>query len=161
MAPAVGYVESDVLGGRLPSSGGVQPFVDAGEVNGEPVPHMLYRLWFTDAVGHPLTLTGFKNIHHPVDALSRFSDVWSEPTTLYTTILPATSRAEEDHAAAVIGRPIHIRPFAAADLPGSMQTETKNDDIQQAIALACLTDRGADPCLLADLPPRTRLAAAT
>jgi cholesterol oxidase len=113
VAPAAGYVESDVLGGRRPVERGVfNLFVDAGAVNGEPARHMLYRLWFTDAVGHPLTLTGFKDIRHPVGALSQFSDVWGETTTLYTTILAGHVEAADDHAAAVIGAGIiHILPF--------------------------------------------------
>ena len=71
VAPAVGYIQSGVLGGRLPVERGVfNLFVDAGEVNGEPASHMLYRLWFADAVGHPLTLTGFKDIRHPAASLA-------------------------------------------------------------------------------------------
>jgi cholesterol oxidase len=87
-------------------------FVDAGEINGEPARHMLYRLWFSDAVGHPLTLTGFKDIRHPAAALSQFKDVWGETTTLYTKILAGHVEAADDHAAAVIGAGIiHILPL--------------------------------------------------
>jgi cholesterol oxidase len=113
VAPAAGYVESDVLGGRLVVERGVfNLFVDAGEVNGEPASHMLYRLWFTDSVGHPLTLTGFKDIRHPVGALSQFKDVWNETTTLYTKILAGHVEAADDDAAAVIGVGIiHILPL--------------------------------------------------
>ncbi|MDQ1421660.1 MAG: hypothetical protein QOJ52_3622 [Acidimicrobiaceae bacterium] len=113
VTPVVGYVESDVLGGRLAVERGVfNLFVDAGEINGEPARHMLYRLWFSDAVGHPLTLTGFKDIRHPAAALSQFKDVWGETTTLYTKILAGHVEAADDYAAAVIGAGIiHILPL--------------------------------------------------
>lgn len=111
--PAVGYVDSDVLGGRLPVERGVfNLFVDAGAINGEPARHMRYRLWFKDAVGHPLTLTGFKDIRHPVGALSEFHDVWGETTTLYTTIEAGFVEAAGDARAALIGAGIiHIKPL--------------------------------------------------
>jgi cholesterol oxidase len=87
-------------------------FVDAGEVNDEPARHMLYRLWFKDAVGHPLTLTGFKDIRHPVAALSHFKDVWGETTTLYTKILAGHVEVGGDHNAPHIGAGIiHILPL--------------------------------------------------
>jgi cholesterol oxidase len=74
-----GYVGSDPLGGRCPVlEGTFDLFVD------EPrdVRHMLYRLYFRDATGHPLTLAGFKNVRPaPLTA------VWPETSTLYTRIL--------------------------------------------------------------------------
>jgi cholesterol oxidase len=42
---------------------------------------MLYRLWFRDGVGHPLTLTGFKLV--PTTGF----DVWKDTTTLFTHVL--------------------------------------------------------------------------
>jgi cholesterol oxidase len=113
VCPAVGYVQSDVLGGRLPVERGVfNLFVDAGEVAGEPARHMRYRLWFKDAVGHPLTLSGFKNIRHPDAALSRFGDVWGETTTLYTKILSGYVEEGDDDTASLVGTGIiHILPL--------------------------------------------------
>lgn len=113
VCPAVGYVDSDVLGGRLPVERGVfNLFVDAGETNDLPARHMLYRLWFKDSVGHPLTLSGFKDISHPAAALSTFKDVWSETTTLYTKILGGHVGVDEDEDAALIGAGvIHILPL--------------------------------------------------
>jgi cholesterol oxidase len=113
VCPAVGYVDSDVLGGRLPVERGVfNLFVDAGEINSEPARHMRYRLWFHDAVGHPLTLSGFKDIRHPVAALSQFQDVWGETTTLYTKILAGHVEDGGDDSAAVVGAGIiHILPL--------------------------------------------------
>jgi cholesterol oxidase len=113
VCPAVGYVQSDVLGGRLPVERGVfNLFVDAGEKNDEPARHMRYRLWFKDAAGHPLTLTGFKDISHPVAALSQFKDVWGETTTLYTKILAGFVDDGGDDQAVLIGSGIiHILPL--------------------------------------------------
>jgi len=113
VCPAVGYVQSDVLGGRLPVESGVfNLFVDAGEKNAESARHMRYRLWFKDAVGHSLTLSGFKDISHPVAALSQFKDVWGETTTLYTKILAGYVEDGGDAEAALIGSGIiHILPL--------------------------------------------------
>ena len=113
VARAAGYVHSDVLGGRLPVEQGVfNLFVDAGVVNGEPSRHMLYRLWFTDAVGHPLTLTGFKDIGHPEAPYSRLRDMWGETTTLYTKILAGHVEAGGDDQAPLISAGIlHIQPL--------------------------------------------------
>lgn len=112
VASAVGYVQSDILGGRLAVERGVfNLFVDAGQVNEEPARHMLYRLWFRDGVGHPLTLTGFKDIKHPAAAVSRFKDVWGETTTLYTRIVAGHVEAADDEQAPLIGAgTIHILP---------------------------------------------------
>jgi cholesterol oxidase len=78
-ATAVGYVHCDALGGRLGvERGWFNLFVDV-----EPgVKHMLYRLWFRDGVGHPLTLTGFKLVKDDAGF-----DVWKDTTTLFTTVL--------------------------------------------------------------------------
>jgi cholesterol oxidase len=113
VCPAVGYVDSDVLGGRLPVERGVfNLFVDAGEKNDEPARRMRYRLWFRDAVGHPLTLSGFKDISHPVPAVSRFQDVWGETTTLYTKIVAGHVDDGGDDDAPLIGAGIiHILPL--------------------------------------------------
>jgi hypothetical protein len=78
-AGAVGYVECDALGGRLPvEHGDFNLFVDT-----EPgVKRMLYRLFFRDGTGHPLTLTGFKLIENDAGF-----DVWKDTTTLFTRVL--------------------------------------------------------------------------
>ena len=112
VAGAVGYVHSDVLGGRLPVERGVfNLFVDAGEANHEPARHMLYRLWFTDVAGHRMTLTGFKDIKHPVAVRSRLTDVWGDTTTLYIKILAGYVEAGGDDEADLIGAGIlHILP---------------------------------------------------
>lgn len=113
VARAVGYVHSDVFGGRLPVERGVfNLFVDAGEANDEPARHMLYRLWFTDVAGHRMTLTGFKDIKHPVAVHSQLNDVWGDTTTLYTKILVGYVEAGDDDEAALIAAGIlHILPL--------------------------------------------------
>ena len=121
---AHGWVGCDVLGGRLPVERGVfNLFVD----NGPARKKMLYRLWFSDAVGHPLTLSGFKDIRH-----NDFGQVWPETSTLYTRILAGHVEADEEDAADLVGSGIiHILPrdFAVQlttfrvdgpDLPGRL-----------------------------------------
>ena len=78
-AGAVGYLRCDALGGQLPVERGVfNLFVDT-----EPgVKRMLYRLWFRDGVGHPLTLTGFKLVRDDAGF-----DVWKDTTTLFAHVL--------------------------------------------------------------------------
>jgi cholesterol oxidase len=112
-AAAKGYVDSEVLGGRRSVERGVfNLFVDAGEAGGEPARHMLYRLWFADAAGNPLTLTGYKNIRHPAGAFSGFGSVWGETTTLYTKILAGHVEADEEVGAPLVGSGIiHILPL--------------------------------------------------
>ena len=43
---------------------------------------MLYRLWFHDGVGHPLTMTGYKLVENDAGF-----DVWKDTTTLFTRVL--------------------------------------------------------------------------
>ena len=43
---------------------------------------MLYRLWFSDGVGHPLTMTGFKLVKNDAGF-----DIWKDTTTLFTRVL--------------------------------------------------------------------------
>ena len=78
-AVATGWVHCDELGGRLPVvQGWFNLFVDV-----EPgVKHMLYRLWFYDGVGHPLTMTGYKLVANDAGF-----DVWKDTTTLFTRVL--------------------------------------------------------------------------
>jgi hypothetical protein len=78
-AGAVGYLQCDALGGRLPVEKGVfNLFVDSGP----GVKRMLYRLWFRDGVGHPLTMTGYKLVENDAGF-----DLWKDTTTLFTKVL--------------------------------------------------------------------------
>jgi cholesterol oxidase len=78
-AVAQGYVDCDALGGKLPVESGLfNLFVDEGTRHRR----MLYRLYFSDATGRPLTLAGFKDVRPgPITA------VWPETSTLYTRML--------------------------------------------------------------------------
>lgn len=79
-APARGWVEADVLGGRFPvERGRFNLFVDQTDPARK---RMLYELWFTDAGGFPLTLLGFKIVTH-----DRHFDLWSDTTTLHTRVV--------------------------------------------------------------------------
>jgi len=105
-ATAIGWVECDALGGRLPvERGWFNLFVDV-----EPgVKHMLYRLWFRDGAGHPLTMTGFKVVKDDAGF-----DVWKDTTTLFTRVLQGHV-AEGDDAATVVASGIIViraRDFA-------------------------------------------------
>jgi cholesterol oxidase len=101
VAVAKGWVGSDVFGGRLPVERGVfNLFVDEGPAH----KHMLYRLWFADGVGHPLTLSGFKEIVH-----NDPTHVWPETSTLYTKIYAGHVEAADEPTAEVLGAGIiHI-----------------------------------------------------
>ena len=106
---ANGWVECDVLGGRLPVERGVfNLFVDDGPSGRRK--HMLYRLWLSDSVGRPLTLSGFKDIHP-----AGLTKVWPETSTLYTRIESGHVEVGGDDSAPLIGAGVlHIlkRDFA-------------------------------------------------
>jgi hypothetical protein len=101
-AVARGYVHCDALGGRLPvQQGWFNLFVDVAP----GVKHMLYRLWFADGVGHPLTLTGFKRV-----ADDAGFDVWQDTTTLFTRLLQGHVAEGADATAEPLAAGIlHIR----------------------------------------------------
>jgi hypothetical protein len=56
---------------------------------------MLYRLFFSDAQGNPLTLSGFKYIKDDPGL-----DIWHDTTTLFTRVLNGHVSQEEEAAAA-------------------------------------------------------------
>ena len=106
-AGAIGYLHCEALGGRLPvEQGWFNLFVDT-----EPgVKHMLYRLWFRDGVGHPLTMTGFKLVRDDPGF-----DVWRDTTTLFVHVLRGHVDAGDDGDAELIASGvlrIRIRDFA-------------------------------------------------
>jgi hypothetical protein len=106
-AAATGYVHCDALGGRLPvEQGWFNLFVDVAP----GVKHMLYRLWFRDGVGHPLTMTGFKLVEDDAGF-----DVWKDTTTLFTRVLQGHVAEGEDDAATELAAGvlrIRMRDFA-------------------------------------------------
>jgi hypothetical protein len=106
-AGAHGYLVCDALGGRLPvEHGDFNLFVDT-----EPgVKHMLYRLFFRDGAGHPLTLTGYKLVKNDAGF-----DVWKDTTTLFTRVLRGHVDAPGEAAAEIVASGvlrIRARDFA-------------------------------------------------
>ena len=104
---ADGYVHCDALGGRLPvSRGWFNLFVEAGERGERKL--MLYRLFLEDGEGHPITLSGFKEVENDPGI-----DIWSDTSTLFTSILAGhvDPGGDDDAAAALIARGVlHILP---------------------------------------------------
>jgi cholesterol oxidase len=107
--PAVpqGYVHCDGLGGRRPvQAGAFNLFVDEGA----RIRHMLYRLYFADATGRPLTLAGYKDVQP-----GPITKVWPETSTLYTRILRGHVPVSDGGATAtdgVVGAGVlRIRPL--------------------------------------------------
>jgi cholesterol oxidase len=91
LAVAQGYVESDALGGRRTvEAGAFNLFVDEGG----HTRHMLYRLYFSDATGRPLTLAGYKDVRP-----GPITQVWPETSTLYTRVLAGHLPVEDGGAA--------------------------------------------------------------
>jgi hypothetical protein len=104
-AKAAGWVECDALGGKLPVERGVFNLLVAEEV--PEIKHMLYRLFFRDRVGHPVTLAGFKTLTN-----RRGLHVWRDTTTLYTRLLRGLVEAGEEPRAEVVASGIlRIHPL--------------------------------------------------
>jgi cholesterol oxidase len=117
-ATATGYVRSDELGGELPVlRGDFNLFVD--QLGDKARKRMYYRLHFADGEGHPLTLTGFKVVEDDPGF-----DVWSDTSTLFTTILAGHVEADGDAGAQEVGRGIlHILPLDFAKQMTTFRTE--------------------------------------
>jgi predicted acylesterase/phospholipase RssA len=87
-----GYVQSREFGGQCAvEQGTFNLFVDGTDPS---IKYMLYRLFFTDKNGRPLTLSGTKIIKDDPQ-----SDVWRATTTLYTRILKGHVTKEKEDAA--------------------------------------------------------------
>ena len=75
-----GVVVSDAFGGELPVERGIfNLFVDHDDPSNK---RMLYRLWFRDTAGHPLTLDGHKVVQNDPGP-----DLWRDTTTLFARVL--------------------------------------------------------------------------
>ncbi len=106
-ASAEGWVRCEALGGRLPVERGVfNLFVDD-----EPGrKRMLYRLFFRDGVGHPLTLSGFKIVRERSGG-----HVWRDTSTLHTRVLRGhVDEGDEPRAEVVASGILRIRPWDLA-----------------------------------------------
>ena len=103
-AIAHGWVQCEALGGRLPvERGGFNLFVQQEEPGHQ---FMKYRLFFRDAAGNPLTMSGFKDIRdHPG------LDLWADTTTLFVRILPGhVGPAEEGSLEPIAAGILRILP---------------------------------------------------
>jgi hypothetical protein len=104
-AEARGWVVFEALGGRLPLEKGI--FNLLVEEEDPAIQHMLYRLYFRDGVGHPVTFAGFKTLTN-----RRGLHVWRDTTTLYTRLLRGHVEAGDDPGAEIVASGIlHIRPL--------------------------------------------------
>jgi cholesterol oxidase len=106
LGSAVGYVESDLLGGRLDvERGWFNLFVQDDDPDER---EMRYRLWLSGPGGNPLTFTGVKRVRDEPGL-----DVWRDTSTLYVRILDGHLEPDIDDgpvlAAGVIT--IHVPDF--------------------------------------------------
>ena len=98
-----GFVHCEALGGRLAvERGAFNLFVDDGDPRRK---RMRYRLFFRDADGRPLTLSGVKVVEDDPGL-----DVWRDTTTLFTRILRGHVDQDTD-APVVASGVIRIQPI--------------------------------------------------
>ena len=77
---ASGFVDADVLGGRVPvDRGWFHLFVQPGDGADR---RMVYRLWITPDSGAPFTVLGVKEVRDDPGF-----DLWDDTTTLYVQLL--------------------------------------------------------------------------
>lgn len=111
-ARAAGWVGCEALGGRLPvESGAFNLFVADRDPTRK---RMLYRLFFRDGAGHPLTLSGFKVLEERPGAR-----VWRDTTTLYTRVVRGHVEKGDEAEAETVASGI-LRPH----LPGFLRQLT-------------------------------------
>jgi cholesterol oxidase len=107
-AAAVGHVDCDVLGGRLPvERGWFNLFIRGDDLSRR---RMLYRLHLRAPGGSTLTLVGHKEVHDDPGV-----DVWRDTSTLYLRVLAGHVEPDGDDAAPVLGAgiiTIHVGDFA-------------------------------------------------
>ncbi|HSV39042.1 MAG TPA: GMC oxidoreductase [Nocardioidaceae bacterium] len=103
---AVGYVESDVLGGRFDvERGWFNLFVERDDPTSR---QMLYRLWLSGPGGNPMTFTGVKRVHDDPGF-----DLWRDTSTLYVHILEGHVLPGDEGPVAAAGIiTIHLPDFA-------------------------------------------------
>ncbi|HEY0460605.1 MAG TPA: patatin-like phospholipase family protein [Pyrinomonadaceae bacterium] len=127
-----GYVECEALGGRLPvEKGFFNLFVDDLDPSRKT---MLYRLFFYDKDGQPLTLSGFKDVKDDAGF-----DVWADTTTLYTHIFKGHVEAAGESGAQIIASGIiHVYFFDFLKQLSSFRVEAPTiADKSSALARFC------------------------
>jgi cholesterol oxidase len=91
-AKAIGFLDGSYIGGQRPVlAGDFNLFADSGDADRKT---MLYRLYFENAAGERLTLSGRKDIRNDFGF-----DAWSDTTTLYVNIYPGHIGEEAEGAA--------------------------------------------------------------
>jgi predicted patatin/cPLA2 family phospholipase len=90
-----GAILCDRLGGQLPIRRGIfNIFVDKGDPTRKKV---IYRVFFDDAQGNTLTLSGFKDLHDDPDM-----DILSDITMVFTKIYRGMVLGDEEKTAEVV-----------------------------------------------------------
>ena len=103
-ASAEGWVGCEALGGRLPVERGAFNLFVEDEPGRK---RMLYRLFFRDGVGHPLTLTGFKVVRERSGG-----HIWRDTSTLYVRVLRGhVGEGDEPGAEVVASGILRLRPW--------------------------------------------------
>jgi predicted acylesterase/phospholipase RssA len=106
-ASVEGEIDCEILGGKLPvEKGRFNLFIDEGDPTHKK---MLYRLYFKDSAGHPLTLDGFKDVKDDPGF-----DLWSDTSTLYTRIYRGYIEPGSEQNAEIVGAgiiQIHLIDF--------------------------------------------------
>ena len=116
VATCQGTVECDALGGSRPVTEGstFNLFVSEADPSRK---HMYYRLFFSDAAGSPLTLSGVKNV---ID--DKGFDVLKDTTTLFVHVFHGHVTAEQEAGAEVWGSGIiTLGPVALMELLASIR----------------------------------------
>lgn len=103
-AQAIGFIDSPLIGGRCPVlKGSFNLFAESGDLNRKT---MLYRLFFENRLGEPMTLSGVKNIQN-----NPGPDLWADTTTLQTNLLAGHVEAPDEATVPLLGSGIlHILP---------------------------------------------------
>jgi cholesterol oxidase len=117
---ASGWIECEDLGGRRAvERGWFNLFVDADDPR---MSHMLYQLQFTDGLGDPRTLSGFKEVKDDPGF-----DVWEDTSTLFTSLLPGHVAPGEQAAGDVTAAGIlRIKPLDFAKQMTTFRTAGPN-----------------------------------
>ncbi|MEV6873193.1 GMC family oxidoreductase [Amycolatopsis sp. NPDC051128] len=96
LAEATGYVDSEVLGGRLRVEAGWFNLFTAGTTTDSR--SMRYRLHFADSVGNPLTLSGQKDVRRGSPLR-----IWSDTSTLYYRVFTGHVDEKSEADARAVG----------------------------------------------------------
>ncbi|TMC54261.1 MAG: hypothetical protein E6J20_04095 [Chloroflexi bacterium] len=131
-ARAEGWVSSRRFGQKLSvEQGWFNLFQDQPDAPGNapnPIDKlMLYRLFFADKDGNPLTLSGMKTVHR-----SAHSDLWHDTTTLFTNVFRGHVGADQEASATVEATGIlrlHLLDFLRQLTTFKAQAPTEKDRV--------------------------------